>query len=350
MQQAVIAVDTESNSLYAYREQVCLLQFTADHTDYIVDPLVIDDLSPLGPAFASPNVETIFHAADYDLIVLERDFGFTFGKIFDTMWAARILGWPRVGLGDILETYFDVGMNKRYQRYNWGRRPLEPEAVSYARMDTHYLPELRKIQMEELKAKGRWQEAQEVFDYLRSTVTQPPEPTLEYTFWRIKGMHKLSSAEKRVLYNLHKWREETAKKMDRPTMKVLSNKRLVTLARTQPRSKKGLASSGLSSYQIRRFGKGILRALRAKPTSYPPQPHDHERPSHEVMERYNALRAWRKSIAARRGVDSDVILPNATLWEIAHEPPKRLDDLLEVPGIGPWRREAYGPDILRLLS
>ena len=98
----IIAVDTESNSLYAYRERVCLIQFSTPLADTLVDPLALDDLTPLAPIFADPKIEKVFHAAEYDLICLKRDFGFEFANLFDTLVAARILGRKQVGLGAIL--------------------------------------------------------------------------------------------------------------------------------------------------------------------------------------------------------------------------------------------------------
>ena len=97
-----VSVDTESNSLHAYREQVCLVQFSTPTTDYILDPFVFSDLSALGPLFNNPSQEKIFHAAEYDLICLTRDFGFEFANLFDTMYAARVLGYPLVGLDNML--------------------------------------------------------------------------------------------------------------------------------------------------------------------------------------------------------------------------------------------------------
>ena len=140
--QAIIAVDTESNSLYAYQERVCLMQFSSPEKDYLVDPLAID-ASPLGPLFRSPDIEKIFHAAEYDLIMLDHDFGFQVSNLFDTMVAARILGWKAVGLGSILREQFGINVEKKYQRANWGRRPLPDEMLTYAQLDTHYLIPLR---------------------------------------------------------------------------------------------------------------------------------------------------------------------------------------------------------------
>src|SRR5258707_4438061 len=136
--QSLIAVDTESNSLYAYQERVCLIQIsTLDH-DWLVDPLALDDLSPLAPLFASTAIEKVFHAAEYDLMCMKRDFGFTFNNLFDTMLAARIIGLKAFGLGALLEQYFGVQADKRFQRADWSQRPIPIEQVRYAQQDTHY--------------------------------------------------------------------------------------------------------------------------------------------------------------------------------------------------------------------
>jgi ribonuclease D len=345
-----IGVDTESNSMYAYREQVCLIQISIPGTDYLVDPLALDDLSALAPIFAAPEIEKIFHAADYDLMVLRRDFKFHCKNLFDTMWAARVLGWSGIGLGSILERHFGVEVNKRYQRYNWGQRPLDPKALRYAWRDSHYLLALRDIQAAELKERGRWEEAQEIFAYLCENVTLPHSKNKMLYFWRIKGVNKLSKSEKALLYRLYCWRERKAKQLDYPPARFINNKRLLQLTRIQPRTLQELRSAGLSRRQAQRFGEEILEALRSNPKRYPRRPTPKPRQPHEVMERYYALKAWRKEVAARRGVDSDVILPNAVLQEIAQNPPHTLDDLLEISGIGPWRQQAYGPAILKLMD
>ena len=348
-QEPRIAVDTEANSMYVYREQVCLIQISIPGVNYLVDPLALDDLDPLGPILCAPHIEKVFHAADYDQIILKRDFDFDCHPIFDTMWAARILGWPRVGLANILESHYDVHPNKRYQRYNWGKRPLDAEALTYAWMDSYYLLDLQDTQKDELLRTGRWEEAREIFHYLCHTVHVPPEPTLDELFWRIKGVYDLHPHEQRVLYQLHLWREAQAERLDRPPTMVISNRRLIQLARVRPRHKGALADAGLSQRQIRRFGSSILRALKRTPYPDPPPHEQNDRAPADVVNRYHTLKDWRKHVAARRGVDSDVILPNAVLWKIAWNVPQTLDELRELAGIGPWREAHYGPDILKLL-
>ena len=153
-----------------------------------------------------------------------------------------------------------------------------------------------------------------------------------------------------MLFQLYLWREDEAEKLDRPTMKVISNQRLVRLARTQPHTMNQLVPAGLTAYQAKRFGQGILRALRKRRLSkLPPQPVQNHQPA-DVIKRYKRLKQWRRDIAAVRNVSSDVILPNAVLWELAEHPPHHLDDLKTYLGIGPWRQAHYGPDIIRIIT
>jgi len=349
--QPAVAVDTESNSLYAYQERVCLLQFSIPGADYVVDPLAGLDLSPLAPIFADPGVQKVFHAAEYDVMCLKRDFGFRFANLFDTMWAARILGWPRVGLGDVLEEIFGVHTNKRYQRYNWGRRPLEPEALAYACLDTHYLLPLRRLQADALMQKNRWKEAQEVFDQIAASEPVPrifdPEG-----FRRIKGASDLTEREQAILRELYIWRDREARRQDRPPFKVLNDSTLIALAQARPRTKGELADGlGLKSYHVRRYGRGILRAIERGMHARPPKSHPPP-PRHSEVEvaRFQALRVWRKQVAAERGVDPDVVIGNAILWALAEQNPRTLEDLESIEGLGPWKRKKYGEAILKVLD
>jgi ribonuclease D len=133
-------------------------------------------------------------------------------------------------------------------------------------------------------------------------------------------------------------------------MKVISNQRLVRLARTQPHTVNQLVAAGLTTYQAKKFGQGLLKALNTKRLpKLPPQP-EQKHPPGEVIKRYKRLRLWRRDIAAGRSVPSDVILPNAVLWELAAHPPHSLDELQTFIGIGPWRCMTYGPDLIRILK
>jgi ribonuclease D len=346
-----VAVDTESNSLYVYQERVCLIQISVPNTDYVVDSLAVPDLSPLAHFFADPKVQKIFHAAEYDVMCLKRDFGFRFANLFDTMWAARILGWPRVGLGDILKDLFDVRTNKRYQRYDWGKRPLDQKALAYASLDTHYLLPLRHLQADGLMWKGCWEEAGEVFEQVAAS--EPVHNAFDpEDFWHVKRAFDLTRREQAVLRELCVWRDGEARRRDCPHFKVLHDRVLVALAQACPRTPEDLTGvDDIKPYNVRRYGKRILQAIErgmnALAPTPPPPPLRH---SDEEVERYEALRTWRKEVAARREVDVDVVVGNAVLWALAEQNPRTPEGLVGIEGLGPWKQQAYGEAILGVLG
>ena len=348
----VVAVDTESNSLHAYRERVCLVQFSTRGADYVLDPISVPDLGSLAPFFANPDQEKIFHAADNDLVCLRRDYRFAFANIFDTMTGARTLGWPQVGLAAILDTHFGVKMSKKYQRADWRRRPLTPEQLEYARLDTHYLLALRDKQLEELTASGRWPEAHEEFVRLGRPRDDPndasPDPP---TFWRVKGARDLSPEKAAVLEALFAYREQEAERTDRPPFKVMGEATLMELTRRAPRRAEDLQSlPGMTPEHTRRHASGILQAIEQglqAPAQHAPQT---PREPDDVRDRYDRLHTWRKERARGRGVESDVILPRTALLDLARRAPRTHDELAQIMDFGPWRRETYGKEILALLT
>jgi ribonuclease D len=349
-QEEILAVDTESNSLYAYQEQVCLIQFSTPQTDYLVDPLALEDLSPLGKIFANPQIEKIFHAAEYDIITLKRDFGFHFDNLFDTMLAARILGWGEIGLGPILQKEFGIHLNKRYQRANWGTRPLSADMMAYARLDTHYLIPLRQRLFTELKAKDRWALAAEDFQRLQYINGREPGNNGE-ACWRIKGAYDLNPQQAAVLKELCEYRDQVARSINRPLFKVISDNTLFAITVDCPMDMKTLSElPGMSRKQIRRHGDALLQAVQRGLQSEPVNPPRHPRPNEKYLARVEALRSWRKMVAHEMGVKSDVILPRDLLNELASQNPHREKELADVLEQVPWRMENFGDEILSVLD
>ncbi len=345
-----IAVDTESNSLYAYREQVCLIQFSIPGADYLVDPLARLDLQPLGNIFADPSIQKVFHAAEQDVAGLRRDMGYTFANIFDTMWAARILGWPKLGLADLLWDYFGVHTDKRYQRYNWGERPLREAMLNYARLDTHYLLPLRDLQLKELEERNRLEEAVEVFGQLAQTASSTV-PAAEETFWRVKGVYDLRGKARAALWELHLWRDRTARSRNLPPFKVLGDKTLAAIALARPHTMTQLSElPGVTSYILRRYGPAVLQAVARGEQGPVPRPPQHRRPSADVLDRYQTLRTWRAQAAEVRGVGTDVVLSNAVLWALARANPATMEEMAQIDELGEWKRVTYGEEILKVLQ
>ena len=349
-QEPIIAVDTESNSLYAYREQVCLVQFSIPNKDYLVDPFAVPDMTELGPIFVDPAIEKVFHAAEYDVICLKRDFGFAFNNIFDTMAAARILGRKAVGLGTLLEREFSVELDKHYQRANWGQRPLPAKMLAYARLDTHYLITLRNLLKKELQEKNLYDLAKEDFDRLRSVNGHNGEEQAP-SWWRVRRSNELTPQQAAILQELCQYRERMARTMDRPVFKVINDQTLFEIARQAPKDLQALGRiRGMNEQQVRRHGARLLEAVQRglnDPPLYPPKT---QRPNDHVLQRLDRLRRWRKTTAQSLGVDSDIILPRDLMYTVAEEGPRtseELDNLLEEV---PWRREHFGEQILATVN
>ena len=345
----LVAVDTESNSLYAYQEQVCLIQFSIPGADYLVDPLALPDLTPLAAVFADPRIEKVFHAAEYDLVCLRRDYDFTFANLFDTMLAARILGRDGLGLAALLESEFGVQLDKRYQRANWGQRPLPQPLLSYARLDTHYLIALRQRLLTDLQSSGRWPLAAE--DFRRMCINNfpgangSPEPCMS-----MSGIYDLKPQQVAVLKELCAYRDQMAQRLDRPLFKVFGDKTLMAIAEASPTSLEGLYGlPGMTPKQIKRHGmplvQAVQRGLKAAPIrlSRPP------RANEAYLMRLDALRQWRKSAAQAMGVESDVVLPRDLMNMLAEKNPRRPQELVEALHNAPYRLEHFGADLARVL-
>lgn len=345
-----LAVDTESNSLFAYQEQVCLIQFSTETTDYLVDPLAISDLSPLEPLFSDPRTEKIFHAAEYDIICLKRDFGYSFVNLFDTMVAARILGRTAVGLGSVLEAEFGVQLDKRYQRANWGQRPLPPAQKAYARFDSHYLIALRQRLYTELVDAGRWELAEEDFDRLCQT-SIPPADNPADACWRLAGRTEITPRQAAVLHALCNYRDTRARQTNQPQFKILSNSALVEIALTSPQTRTELMEiKSISSRLLERHAEGLLQAIQDGFTATPPaRPRRNHRRDEELCKRQDALRTWRKDTGLRLKVESDVILPRDVMQAISETNPQDLNALKQVMESVPCRFRQFGAEILDIV-
>jgi len=347
----LLAVDTESNSLYAYNERVCLVQLSTRTQDVIVDPLAVDDMSPLGTLLADPAIETVFHAAEYDIISLKRDFGFEFASVFDTMLAARICGWAKTGLGNILEEQFGVRAQKKYQRANWATRPLPPDQLEYAQVDTHYLPMLRDRLHAELVATGCLEEALETFADLPALAPAGHSFDPE-GYWRLHDTRLLTRQQMAIVRELYLLRDALAQARDWPPFKVFGDRTLVEIAMLAPRRPEDLLTvRGLAPRLVQRDGPAIVEAVQRGRQARPPHPpHRSTPPSPDVQARYDALHNWRKARAAARGVESDVIVPRETLWTLARLAPQRLEELDGIQGLGPWRRVRYGAELIAVIE
>ncbi len=221
----LVATDTESNSMYVYREQVCLVQFSTPETDYLVDPLALTDLSTLAPIFANPDIEKIFHAAEYDLICLKRDFEFEFNNIFDTMWPGVFWAAPIWGFRPCC---------KMNSASSWTSASSAPTGAggpfllhAGIRPHGHPLPDSpaqtgsrpRWNKRTLAHCRGRFRS--------RHPTALPPTENGANSCWRVAGSQELTQSQAAVLKALCQYRDQQARAANLPPFKILSNRALL---------------------------------------------------------------------------------------------------------------------------
>lgn len=356
----VIAVDTESDSFHHYQEKVCLIQMSCAGRDVIIDPLAVD-IEGLRDFFADPGKVKIFHDAVYDLVCLKRDYDFEVAGIFDTMVAARLLGFERFGLGALLQERFDFQANKKLQRSDWARRPLSDAQIDYARFDTYFLEELRRMLIDELEAHHRLVWAEEEFARLpeiAGRIRPRSSGSDSDAFWRVKGIRNLPPEVLGRVRALHRARETIAERLDRPPFKVFGDSILVDLAKKPPRSIDDLRPGpGLRKAGVDRFGPEIIDALaEAEPVTEKPPKSSSRRRRHGrfldplARERYEDLREVRKQVAATLEIDPEIALGNAALEEFAKSPPDSLSELRSHEELVGWRAEHLAEPIFEVIA
>jgi ribonuclease D len=346
----ILAIDTEANSLFAYQEQVCLIQISTETTDYIIDPLPLDELSSLGQIFKDPGVEKVFHASEYDILIMHDDFDFEFNNLFDTMLAAQILGREKLGLDSLLEEIVGIKVNKKYQRANWGKRPLSDDMLQYAQMDTHYLIKIRQNLAAELDQKGFTSIAAEDFK-LACQAHRQPKKNDSASCWRINGARNLSPQEAAVLARLCEYREDVARKRNLPVFKVLSAKTLLRLAEESPTSINQLLSLAIPGGKaVQRHAAGLVKAIQDGLVSNPELPPQRQRLDDSYLAREKALRNWRKNKARKMKVNSAVVLPREIMYSLISINPRTKAELAHVLKEVPWRLDNFGDEILSVLS
>src|SRR2546428_232958 len=314
----LVAVDTEAASFHRYHDRIFLIQLSSPSRTEIIDPLAVADLSPVGRLLADPKVEKIFHDADYDLRILDRDYGFRAKRLFDTRVAAQLAGEPAVGLAALLAKYVGVQLAKEHQKADWSRPPPPPSMLAHPAAGTAPLPPPRAPLRERLVALGRLGWAEEEFqrlEALRWTGTADDADA----YLRVKGAKALPPRQLAALRELYRWRETLAAKQDTATFRIIGNDALLAVAKALPRAPADLATiRALPSTLARRHGSSLLESVRrarglgeaelprvARPPRAPRDP--------GLEERVERLKAARNRVAAELGLDPGVLCGRPTL-------------------------------------
>jgi ribonuclease D len=349
----VLGVDTEAAGYHRYLDRLSLVQISTRDEHFLIDPLAIPDLSALAPVMANPDVEKIFHDADFDLRIMDRDAAMRVRGLFDTQIAAAFLGERQLGLGAIVERFLGIKLPKAYQRADWAERPLTEGMKEYAATDTAYLPQLRDALRARLEELGRMDWARE--EFARREETRYVESNEADAFLRVKGARDLPPRGLAVLRELHAWREAVAKERDQATFRVLGNQSLIAMSLNPPANAGQLPQvDGLSQGLADRRGRDIFAAIQrglAVPDDelprFPPSRRWDRDPEAEA--RGERLREARGRVAEDLGLDPGFLISRAVLDEIARRNPRSTEALREIPDVRGWQVEAMGDSLLGVL-
>jgi ribonuclease D len=354
-----VALDSEANSMFVYRERVCLIQLNVAGALWIVDPLALtegaspeqrrDRLAALAAPLADPRVRIWMHGGGNDVVGLEREFGLRMTHVFDTQQAASFLGWPKTGYAAVVEAICEVRLAKEHTQYDWGQRPIDAGALRYALEDVIHLPTIGA----ELRERIAAADLEEELELANHAVTQTSavEPGFDPArMWRLKGATELRADRLPVLTAVYAWRDAKGQELDYPPGRLIANEPLVHLAAHAPRDREALRKTRLRGAFIREYGDELLAVIEralAEPPEVPARVDRRKRPPQDVAARDKALRNWRREEAERRGVPAHVVLPPRALdWLATHGYAR----VAECPELGRKRLDRYGDALAAMLG
>ena len=262
---SILGIDTEYDSFRYFREKLCLIQIYAPTTTYVLDAMADLDLSFLARLFKSKSIVKILHAADNDIRLLKRDYGFEFQNIFDTHRAAMLLGFRQLSLDKMIKEFLDVDLkkSKKMQRSRWDHRPLTEEQLEYAVQDVTLLPALYEKQKTGLREQGLENAAREAFAKIAAASWQ--ERTFDrHGYSKIKGYYALAREQKELLKKLYIWRFEQAKEANCAVFMFLPDEKLAKLVQ-----KKESLQDILSPEKYRRYRSEIEKILQLEAGNSP---------------------------------------------------------------------------------
>ena len=351
-----LGVDTEAASFHRYRDRIYLVQVSGRNTTVLIDPLAIADLGAFGALLAGPGIEKVFHDADYDLRVLDRDYGFRAVRLFDTRVAAQLAGEPAIGLAALVEKYVGVKLDKEHQKADWSRRPLTPPMLAYAAADTQHLLALRDALEQRLESQGRMPWALEEFKQLESLRwTGAPVGGDEDTYLRLKGARALAPRNLAALRLLHRWRDTIAEREDKAPFRIVGNDALLALSRALPGSVGDLVNvRELPPSLARRYGPALLEEVaEAKRLSDSELPRlaRQARPTKDrgFDARLENLKVARNRMALELGLDPGVLCGRTTLEAVARARPTNREALAQITELRRWQVDVLGEAFLEAL-
>ncbi|MFA7255916.1 MAG: HRDC domain-containing protein [Candidatus Omnitrophota bacterium] len=350
-----VGLDTEADSLHHYFEKVCLIQLSFSGSNDVVDPLAGFSITEFLEVLS--RKELILQGADYDLRMLKKSFEFRpKASVFDTMLAAQVLGYEKIGLAALAEKFCGVVLSKAGQKSDWARRPLSSKQLDYASDDTKYLETIADALTRNLQEAGRLDWHRECCERVVETSGLENKNDAKEA-WRIKGSSKLAPQELVFVREIWKWRDEEARRRDRPPFMILLNEDLVELARwrvacpQEPLSRGPKAIKRITGENLVRLEKAIRCAEDLPLSEWPVAPERiRSRERQPSSEKVEALLAGCKTIAGELKIEPCFLASRATLTAVARHEPRSVERAVEACGMMRWQAELLMPAILNVLG
>jgi ribonuclease D len=325
-----------------------LIQITADKKNYIIDPLSINDISPLGSAFESNDSLKIFHSASDDIKALKRDFHFKFNNIADTMISSRLLGMEHNSLHYVVDYYFKITLSKTEQKSNWENRPLQKQQLIYASLDTAFLESLWDKMYSELEQRLLFEEARSEFEKISKEDFHQKEGD-GFHLEKFPNILTFTPIQRRFVFEILKFREEKAKKLNRAPFRLMNNEAISELVLKKEFKEDVYLNvfgkkDGLEIFKIleENGNKGIEKdELEAKPF---------ESLNDEQYKKFKRLRKWREVLNKTRKMDQTLLPSNRQLCLLATNEVHELDDIRKLDLFSEWKVSHYGPSIIACLE
>jgi len=352
------SVDTEADSLHHYIEKLCLVQVSVPGEDYVIDPLARGmEFGPMNAVLAARPLN--LHGADFDIRMLKRAATFQPSEIFDTNIAAQLLGYDGQGYASLVERHCGVKLLKTSQKADWSRRPLDAKMLDYAWKDTHYLGPIREVIEGELRQLGRLEWHRQSCQKLLKTLAAPPLPReSDGREWQIKGSKELTGQALTALKELWHWRDEEARRRDRPSFKVLNTDVLLDLAKwtaAHPGADVGQMPKAPSNVRgdLRDRLNAVVRRAAEGPQAVwdsGPKPAERKRWRNEDAERFVKLKTERQELGQEHKLHPSLFGTNAALEVIASKNPRTLEDLSRLECLMSWQVDVAGERYLKAVA
>ncbi|WP_432192761.1 ribonuclease D [Streptomyces sp. bgisy027] len=360
-----VAVDAERASGYRYGQRAYLVQLRrAGAGSALIDPVACPDLSGLGEALS--GVEWVLHAATQDLPCL-REIGMVPTRLFDTELAGRLAGFPRVGLGAMVEGVLGFVLEKGHSAVDWSTRPLPEPWLRYATLDVELLVDLRDALEKDLDRQGKLEWARQEFDAIASA---PPAEPRKDPWRRTSGMHKVRRRRQLgVVRELWQARDRIAQKRDVSPGKVLSDAAIVEAALAVPGNVHALAALNgfghrMGRRQLEQWQAAVDRAKAlteaqlptpGQPVAGPPPPRAWADKDPAAAARLSAARTAVSALAEQLNMPQENVITPDTVRRVCWEPPKEVSaetvaEALAGHGARPWQVEQVTPVLVAALS